>query len=206
MQKSERQVARRRVARRWDARDGWKHRNLAGGSGGGGREGAGEEEEEEEEGRVEKGRRARERARLLAKRDVRGWLGGTQGSRQGVGSHGQAGWGGVKGENAKRRRGPRSIPKRRRKRLHFVFRTSPRRFRFSKMADRSLARTTSVTGPLEVVTCRRGALSTLPAGRRNHSGKRGRDAALRSLACHYPFSNPTPGDFDTGRRKTSRLE
>lgn len=163
MQKSERQVARRRVARRWDARDGWKHRNLAGGSGGGGREGA-REEVEEEEGRVEKGRRARERARLLAKRDVSGWLGGTQGSRRGVGSHGQAGWGGVKGENAKRRRGPRSIPKRRRKRLHFVFRTSPRRFRFSKMADRSLARTTSVTGPLEVVPCRRDALSTLPAG------------------------------------------
>lgn len=32
------------------------------------------------------------------------------------------------------------------------------------MADRSLARTTSVTGPLEVVPCRRDALSTLPAG------------------------------------------
>ena len=40
------------------------------------------------------------------------------------------------------------------------------------MADRcSLARTTSVTGPLEVVPCRRGALSTLPAGEEIIPGK-----------------------------------
>lgn len=66
-----------------------------------------------------------------------GGRGARRGPDRGVGSHDQAGCGGVKGENAKRRRGPRSIPKRRRKRLHFVFRTSPRRFRFSKMAARS---------------------------------------------------------------------
>lgn len=100
-------------------------------------EAAEEEEKEREVVREEKDRRARERVRLLAKRDAKGWPGRTQGSRQGVGSHDQAGCCGVKGENAKRRRGPRSIPKRRRKRLHFVFRTSPHRFRFSKMAARS---------------------------------------------------------------------
>ena len=117
-----------------------------------------------------------------------------------MGSYGEAGCGGAKGENAKRRRGPRSIPKRRRKRLHFVFRTSPRRFRFSKMAARYGVHDVGNWSPSSgaaprILLCRLEKKST--------PGKRGRAAALRS---QLPLSNLTPGDFDTGRRMTFRLE
>lgn len=78
--------------------------------------------------------------RMKARRSATGWRGGiyVEGAQRGVVAvrgpegQGECAWvdeveDGAGDENAKRRRGPRSIPERRRKRFHFVFRTSPRR-------------------------------------------------------------------------------
>ena len=61
--------------------------------------------------------------------------------------------------------------------------------------------TTSVTGPLQVV---RHHAFYFAGWRRNQPPENA--AAPRRFARSYPFSNHTPGDFDTGRRKIFRLE